>query len=621
MLKRIVAVAMVSALFVGGLTAAQAEEPGFTPNPHPHNVVIDWTEAMLLAIELNPPAPTATTWRMYVVMSSIYDAWAAYNGLAAGTVTGYDLKRPGHESTEAHKTEAISQAAYRALSYTYPNQEPMFADLLDQLGYAPSASTDLTTPAGIGIAAATEVIAARSSDGSNAANGFAQITSATYPELYTPHNSADPDADNGIFGPNFDPNYWQPLRVPNGTVVDDDGNPVADPDVPSSYGDQRFLTPHWGAVTPFALTSGDQFRAPAPPVYGSDEPYTDALGNVSTNSEAWISQMDQIVGFSANLTDRHKIIAEFWADGPHTWTPPGHWVQIAIGLSLRDSHTLDQDVEMYMALTGALLDAGITAWESKRAYDFVRPASAIRWYHAGDEILAWGGPNQGTELIDGSDWQPYQSSVFVTPPFAEYTSGHSTFSRAAREVLRSFTGSDAMYDGVTLLGRDYDGDGVEDLLGQHIAISGSMMFEDGPAETVVLRWDTMLAASNEAGISRRYGGIHFQDGDLNARIAGASVGRQAFDHAELLWNPFGESRARVVGLAGAGEVTSAGSRDITRALTAASREFKNGTPAGCSALGDVATTLDLAVRRGNATDAAAATITSDLNAMTASLCG
>ncbi len=621
MLKRILGVVMVSTLFVGGLTAAQAEEPGFTPNPHPHNVVIDWTEAMLLAIELNPPAPTATTWRMYVVMSSIYDAWAAYDGMAAGTETGYDLKRPGHESTDDKKAAALSQAAYRALSYTYPNQEPMFADVLDQLGYAPSDSTDVTTPEGIGNVAADAVIAARSADGSNAANGFAQITSDTYPELYKPYNSADPDADTGIFGENFDPNYWQPLRVPNGTVVDDDGNPVADPDVPTSYADQVFLTPHWGAVTPFALTSGDQFRAPAPPKYGSDAPYTDALGNVSTNTEAWIAQMDEVVEYSANLTDEHKIIAEFWADGPHTWTPPGHWVQIAIGLSLRDGHTIDQDVEMYMALTGALLDAGITAWDSKRAYDFIRPASAIRWYHAGDEIAAWGGPNQGTQLIDGSEWQPYQSSVFVTPPFAEYTSGHSTFSRAAREVLRSYTRSDAMYDGVTLLGRDYDGDGVEDLLGQHVAVNGSMLFEDGPAETVVLQWDTLLEAADEAGISRRYGGIHFQDGDMNARYAGKAVGLQAFEHASLLWNPFGESRSTVVGLAGAGDVTPAGSRDITRAITVASRTFSSGTAAGCAALGDVDTTIAQAVNRGNATADAAEIIRADLSVLTGSLCG
>ena len=134
---------------------------------------------------------------------------------------------------------------------------------------------------------------------------------------------------------------------------------------------------------------------------GSDEPYTDALERVTTNDEAYREQVAEIPGYSGSLTDREKIIAEFWADGPHTWTPPGHWVQIAIGVSLRDHHDLGDDARMFMALSGALLDAGIAAWDAKRAYDYVRPATAIPYLYAGQQVKAWRGPDQGIGLIDG----------------------------------------------------------------------------------------------------------------------------------------------------------------------------------------------------------------------------
>jgi hypothetical protein len=325
------------------------------------------------------------------------------------------------------------------------------------------------------------------------------------------------------------------LRVPNGTLVDENGNPVYDNADPSTYTDQTFTTPHWGAVTPFALTSGDQFRPPAPPKFGSSEPYEDALGNVTTNHEAWNIQFDEILDISATLTDRQKVIAEFWADGPQTWTLPGHWNQLAQGMATRDNHTLGDSVKMYFALNGALLDAGIAAWDAKRAHDCIRPVSAIRHKYFGQQILAWGGPDQGTQLISGEAWRPYQSQTFVTPPFAEFVSGHSTFSRAAREVLLAFSGTDALYDGVTHLGEDWDGDGKEDLMGQHIVLPGGCLFENCPGDTVVLQWTTLLEAADEAGVSRRYGGIHFQDGDLRAREMGRQIGQQAFAHAKKFW--------------------------------------------------------------------------------------
>ncbi len=507
------------------------------------SLVTDWNREMLRAIAKNPPAPTATTWRMNLVSTAMYDAWAAYDDVALSTRHGSLLRRPVAEHTDINKAAALSYAAYRALSNVFPNQEPDFREMLLSFGYPLNDSMDITTPAGIGNMAAQAVIDYRRQDGSNANNGFVQIPSAIFPELYTPTNAADPESPKAPGGAEFNANHWQPLRVPNGTLRDGDGNPIFDNDDPTTYTDQRFLTPHWGAVRTFAMTSRNQFLPPAPPQFGSDAPYVDALGNEMTNDEAWNQQFDEVLQISANLTDEQKVIAEFWADGPQTWTPPGHWNQLAEGLSIRDGHGIDEDIKMYFALNGGLLDAGIAAWNVKRVYDSIRPASAIRHKYFNQEIQAWGGPNQGTQTIMGQNWRPYQSLTFVTPAFPEYTSGHSTFSRTGREVLLGITGSDALYDGVTKLGEDFDRDGVEDFMGQHIAVPGTLLFEDGPAQTVTLRWNTMLEAADEAGLSRLYGGIHIQDGDRRAREMGRQIGQQAFAYAQALWSGEGQENA------------------------------------------------------------------------------
>jgi hypothetical protein len=108
--------------------------------------------------------------------------------------------------------------------------------------------------------------------------------------------------------------------------------------------------PHWRRVTPFALTSSSQFRPPAPARYGT---------------RAYWAQAAEIVFRSATLNDRSKAIAVYWADGPSTETPPGHWMLVAQAVSARDRHTLDDDVKMFFALGNALLDASIAAWDCK----------------------------------------------------------------------------------------------------------------------------------------------------------------------------------------------------------------------------------------------------------------
>src|SRR5690606_760696 len=181
----------------------------------------------------------------------------------------------------------------------------------------------------------------------------------------------------------------------------------------------------------------------------------------------------------------------------------------------------DDDVKLFFALNGALFDAGIAAWDSKRAYDCVRPVTAIRYKYRGQMIQAWAGPDQGVQWILGETWRPYQDPTFVTPAFPEFVSGHSSFSAAAATVLTSFTGSSRFYDGKTVLyNEDFNRDGLPDLLGQHIIPVGGNMFEHSPSTIVVLQWETFQEAADEAGMSRRYGGIHFQDGDLRGRELG-----------------------------------------------------------------------------------------------------
>jgi hypothetical protein len=516
------------------------EPPAPEPELYTPTEVVQWNEVALAAVRNGPPRPTVISRSLFLLHSAMYDAWAAYDDEAVGVATGNSLRRPPAQRSLDNQREAISHAAYRILINQFPAYEQQtgaFRTLLANLGYGISDSTDLATPAGVGNAAAQAVLEDRADDGSNAANNYAEHTWEDYPEALVPTNSPDPASSNAPGGADFDPNTWQPLRVPTGTMVDSNGIPAYDSSDPGSYTDQRCLTPHWGAVRPFALESGAQFRPGPPPMAGSDEPYTDALGNTMTNDEAYRQQVNEILFISKNLTDAQKVIAEYWADGPRSETPPGHWNALAHGVALRDRHTLEEDVKLFFVLNGALFDAGIATWETKRYYNYVRPVSAIAHMYAGQNIMAWGGPDLGTIEMPGENWRPYQSPTFVTPAFPEYTSGHSTFSAAAAEVLTRFAGSDAFYDGTTVLyNEDFNNDGLADLLGEHIVGVGRNMFENSPSEIVVLRWATFQDAADEAGLSRRYGGIHFQDADLRGRDVGKKVGEVAFERAEELWS-------------------------------------------------------------------------------------
>jgi hypothetical protein len=527
------------------LLLAACNGSSITPEPIPDDtqkapsVVLDWNEASLAAVRNGQPRPTVVARSLYIASAAMYDAWAAYDDAATPVALDPSLRRPANERTAANQEKAVAYAAHAVLGALFAPYElntGAFSTLLNQEGYGVNDTEDPTLPAGIGNLAAEAVLAARATDGSNAANNFADVDNDLYGALYAYTNSADPTMDNSFMGVNFDVNHWCPLRVPTGKLLNPDGSPLVDPTNPNSFSDQKFLTPHWGSVTPFALTNGNQLRPEPPPFFGDSNSYTDALGNVSTGDEAFKSQFDEILDISAHLTDEQKVIAEYWADGPRSETPPGHWNALAQGIAMRDNHGVSEDVKMFLALNGALLDASIACWDAKRAYDSCRPVAGIRFLHNGEQVQAWGGPGKGTLSISGETWKPFQAGTFVTPGFPEYTSGHSTFSAAAAEVLTKFTGSSTFYDGHTRTRRDYNGDGVLDLLGQYTATALSLKIEPTtPESPVTLQWPTFKDAADQAGLSRRYGGIHIQDADLRGRAMGKEIGGLAYDKAKSLW--------------------------------------------------------------------------------------
>jgi len=512
-------------------------------SPHPQNefsVVVQWNELALAAVRNEVIIrPTVVSRQLFLLHAAMYDAWSAFEPTAKPYALDPAVKLTGIQDKTTAQSIAISQAAYHILKESFSRFEATGAltQQMARLGMIVVNRADPNTPAGVGYLAAQTVLAARADDGSNAANNYLEITSETYPRPYSPVNSADPRSDRAVGQPGFDPNRWQPLRVPYAGNPRSQGRFLIDHDSRNTFNIQVFMTPHWGAVEPFALTSGAQFRPSPPPQWGSDAPYVDATGRQTTNEQAYREQTAEILQLSAELTEAQKVMAEFWADGPRSESPPGHWNQLAHGLSKRDGHNLDDDVKLFFALNAALLDAGIAVWDSKRHYDYVRPISAIHFIYADQTIRGWGGPNRGTIDMPGLDWQPYQQQTFITPAFPEYLSGHSVFSAAAATVLTLFTGTDRFFDGVSRTGQDIDGDGEEDLLGEFIFRAGKGFYERGPSTDIVLRWPTLNDAADEAAYSRRYGGIHFQDGDLRGREQGRKVGQAAFAKAQQYWLP------------------------------------------------------------------------------------
>jgi hypothetical protein len=293
------------------------------------NVVLDWNSAALRAIRNTAFAPVRAARAFAVLHTCMYDAWALYDDVAVGIHWGTLVRERRSERRAGNIDRAVSFAAHLALVDLFPTERAArFDPLMEKLGFDPD---DTGVPALVGRQACANVLAFRHADGANQLgdkNGGAPYSDYTG---YAPVNG--PEALS-------DPNRWQPLRLADGTA-------------------QVFNAPHWGLVTPFALTEADQFRPEPPARFGSPE---------------YVEQAEALMSLSGRLDDRLKAIALYWADGPNTETPPGHWNVIAQWVSLRDRHNVEEDIKMFFVLGNALLDASIAVWDSKRFYDYVRPS-------------------------------------------------------------------------------------------------------------------------------------------------------------------------------------------------------------------------------------------------------
>tara|TARA_B110000090_G_scaffold210076_1_gene269845 strand:+ start:6042 stop:8231 length:2190 start_codon:yes stop_codon:yes gene_type:complete len=546
------------------------------------------------------------------------------------------------DKNEASK-EIMSYAVFRLLMHRFensPNTMETLASLeefFSSLGYDKNmTSLDYSdgSYAALGNYMASKMIDFGLQDGANEENAYENrfYETVNNPLVLDLYESND----------EIDPNRWQPLAFD--VFIDQSGNPfpLNTPNFLSpEWGE---VTPFSLQNTDLEIltTNFDSYvyNNPDPPVYiqtsnenGIDDPYKwhfslviswsaqldatdDVLINISPNSIGNVAMSDFPTTFSeyknfynfenggdigvghqknpstnevyednfVKRADYAKVLAEFWADGPDSETPPGHWFTIlnyvsdhplskkTFGNSSRELQALEWDVKSYLTLSGAMHDVAINIWGIKGYYDYIRPISAIRYMaskgqstdmtlpnydphglpliedlialiaegdalvgnnnqHLGKiKVKSWKGPDfinnpamdvAGVDWILGTHWWPYQRPSFVTPPFAGYLSGHSAFSRAASEVLTLIT-NDAFFPG---------GMGVFD-----VAQNDFLVFEQGPTESFTLQWATYRDASDQTSLSRIWGGIHPPIDDIKGRIIGDKIGKEAFDFANTFFS-------------------------------------------------------------------------------------
>ncbi|MUH37114.1 T9SS C-terminal target domain-containing protein [Zobellia amurskyensis] len=558
---------------------------------------------------------------------------------------GYDCRyngilQPGN--VDSARQEIMSYALFRLLTHRFSTSPGAtetlnnINELFSSFGYDPQfTSTDYSNGsyAALGNYLGNEMIAFGRQDGANENFEYGN-------QLYEPLNPPLVLAEYQDIT-NIDPNHWQPLSFD--LFIDQSGNsvPVAIPDflgpewgavVPFALDAANLQIKNNGFDSHLYFDTEEPPQIENSMSDGINDPYKwnftlvaawsahldpeDAteidispagLGNVSidtypTTFDAYRNFYDLMeggdIGQGWNLnpytnqpyapqfvkrSDYTRVLAEFWADGPDSETPPGHWYTI---LNYVSDHPLvskkfkgegptvndlEWDVKSYLALGGAMHDSAIATWGIKGHFDYVRPISAIRYMSgkgqssdsslpnfdpqgiplipdlielidendplAGNmgelvgeiKIKAWRGPDfindpendvAGVGWILGTHWWPYQRGTFVTPPFAGYVSGHSTFSRAAAEIMTQLTG-DAFFPG---------GMGTFDIKANQF-----LVFEDGPSEDFTLQWATYRDASDQTSLSRIWGGIHPPIDDIPGRLIGDEIGKRAFAKAERLF--------------------------------------------------------------------------------------
>lgn len=454
----------------GGPRTDEPHVPRATSAARPPSFASTWLDVALEAtardVDRNSPRPTVLSRTLAIPLTAMYDAWSAYDARALATRTGGKLRRPTEERTEERKRAAVSYAMFEALSYVYPTDVAWLASEMRRLGYDPAkASTDATTPEGIGTLVARETIASRRGDGSN----------------------QEGDAPGGSGQPYSDTTGYKPVNPPDRIVDPDRWQPIVFDDGKGGTITPGYLTPQWGKVRPFALARGDELRPGPPPKVGSKELF---------------AQTEECLHLNASLTCEQKALVEFMRDGPRSTGQAGHWLRFAQMVSRRDGNDLDTDVKLYFTVANVALDAFIAAWDAKLAYDSSRPWTLIHHYFKGKTVRAWGGPNKGAVEMLGEHWRPFSPLTFVTPPFPGFVSGHSCVSGACSRALAHFTGADRF--GMT-----------------ETRACGALTDELGPEVTLSLT--TFSSTADMAGISRVYGGYHISEDNVRGLALGRGV--------------------------------------------------------------------------------------------------
>lgn len=472
--KKIVSLFFISFLFQAGLSQGTIEPKG------KNNLAYKWGEIAMTCTandtEKFKPRPTVTSRFLGLIWTAVFDAWTRYDEKATPLYLKNVERRPSAERTLKNKEISISYAAYRAMMEYFFSDSILLKKAMIEFGFDPNnTSLDPTTAIGIGNLAAQSVINSRLHDGANQTGTVQGSDGKPYSDYtgYQPINTADSLSDL---------KRWQPKYFSDGN-----GGKFA----------PGCLTPHWNKVKPLLLDSADQFRPVPPPAIGSPQ---------------LIKDIKQVVDMQANLTNEQKALVEFMRDGPKSVQQAGHWFMFAQNVSLRDNHTLDQDVKMYFLVEAAAMDAFIACWDAKMFYDYARPYSLVHDYYKDQVIKLWGGPEKGMIQVSGTEWRPYSPETFLCPPFPSYVSGHSTVSGACAETLRLFTGS------------DFFGEKVK-------RVPGEFTEPDNIGDTVVLYMPTFSETADMAGISRVLGGYHIQADN----IEGLRLGRNV---AAVLWRKF-----------------------------------------------------------------------------------
>jgi PAP2 superfamily len=280
-----------------------------------------------------------------------------------------------------------------------------------------------------------------------------------------------PQKTNGIVWGEFVASQILAARANDGSsaIVQPPGGSGPGVWIPTPPAFLPYLLPQWGFVAPFAMNSPSQFRPPGPPALDSQQYAADYEE---------VKELGAAVG--STRTEDQTEIALFWADGAGTETPPGHWNSIAQIIGAARGTTLEENSRLFALLNIAMADAAICSWDAKYTYHFWRPVTAIAF---AEPQLNW-------------------MSFIVTPPFPDYTSGHSTFSAAAASVLPVFFGTE---DLPFTTGSDF-------LPGVYRSFS------------------TCQDAAEEAALSRIYGGIHFRSASEDGLQAGSSIGEWTATH-------------------------------------------------------------------------------------------